>query len=118
LLASGDASKGEEAMDLTQKFVGTVQVRASLGEDGRVKVQLQGTSPYRVKREKAPEGEEAREVELTASITLDVTDKDVIAKVEEALKGVLALAPATLGPRLAQTIYQARAVASARGETT
>lgn len=101
-------------MDLEVKFTGSVQARASLKEGGELKVQLQGSAPYRLA--KVGEGDEARDVELTAAITVDVNDAALVAPVKAALEALLAQAPKILGPKLQQAIFKAQSVAEARQE--
>jgi len=94
-------------MEIRSTIDATAKALATLTEDGQVALKLVCASPYRV----TPEGED-----LTASVTIEVTDPALLAPIRDALGRALAQAADLAGPALAQAIHTARSVAYARGE--
>lgn len=107
-------------MKLQQTINGSVVARASQDESGQGKVAIVVSAPYRVVVSEAADGTKTEEP-LTVSVTIELNpakddEKKLIEPVLKALGDVVKFAEARAAQPLAQAIYQARAVAQARGE--
>ncbi len=96
--------------DLTTSIQADLKIRAVIEETGPARVTIVATAPYMTRVDG-----EAREP-LTASVSVDVQDQELLAAVTAALEKVREVAMKLAGPALARNIYQAQAVALARGE--